>query len=456
MRARCQPSFCGVPVDFFAPERYNTIRKHTTEKEGRTTEDLIIRRHIAKEEEGTYFAVPFEVPSGVETLSVSYTYPAAGHGLLKDLHPQNVVDLGLSDGAGAFLGWSGSARQSVFVGPYASSPGYLRQTVTPGTWRILVGAYHIQPQGADVTYTVRFTPPAARWYRGDLHMHSTASDGVFTAWELGTRAKKAGLDFIAVADHNNYSENLHLPSVPGLTYIPAVEWTHYKGHMNFFGVPAPFENSFIANTEEEMRALVADARAKGAAVSVNHPKCPFCPYLWDDDGFFDLMEVWNGPYTPRNARAVEWWFSLLKNGRRIPAVGGSDFHKPGQFCRIGSPVTAVYAPSPAAEDLLAAIRAGHAYVAAGVKGPHLELSYGGAMMGDEAVYSPDLPVTVKTDARSVEFFTDAGSAGRVPVKNGEAQFDAKGARFVFAKISSALIPGRLLAISNPIYFKEES
>ena len=417
-------------------------------------EPTVLRHHIPKEKEGSYYALPFTVPPGVQTLTVAYEYPSKGRGVMKDLKPSNTVDLGLCNEKGEFLGWSGSAHKSIYVSAQRSSPGYLTRPVNPGEWRILIGAYHIEEGGVDVTYTVSFTPPGLRRYLGDLHMHSTASDGVFSPWELGDRAKKAGLDFIAVADHNNYAENLRLPSVPGVTFIPAVEWTHYKGHMNFFGVPDPFGDSFIANSEDEMRGVIAHARAKGAVISVNHPKCPFCPYLWQDDAAFDMMEIWNGPFTPRNAKAVAWWTELLRRGRRIPIVGGSDFHKPGVI-RLGSPATAVYADSPAAEDLLAAIRAGHAYVTDSAKGPALELGYGKAFMGDEAVYDPGIPVTVKTDAKRVTFVTDKGETA-LSAAGGEARFIAKDARFVYAKIEAALLPGRLLAISNPVYFKEEA
>lgn len=60
--------------------------------------------------------------------------------------------------------------------------------------------------------------------------------------------------------------------------------------MNFFGAKAPFENSFIANTPEEMEKIINDARSLGAVISVNHPKCPFCPYKWSSMNF-DMIEV---------------------------------------------------------------------------------------------------------------------------------------------------------------------
>ena len=416
-------------------------------------EPLVIRHHIAKEREGTYYTLPFSVPPGVETLTVAYTYAQKGGGVLKDLRPSNTVDLGLCNEQGTFLGWSGSAHREISVGPHRSSPGYLTCPVRPGQWQILIGAYHIEPQGVDVTYTVTFQQAQARWYFGDLHMHSTASDGAFSPWELGARARKLGLDFVGVADHNNYAENLHLPFVPGITFVPAVEWTHYKGHMNVFGVEAPFENSFVANTKEEMRRLIEQARAMGATVSVNHPKCPFCPYLWEDDDAFDLMEIWNGPFRPANVRAIRWWTELLKQGRRIPIVGGSDYHRPG-VVRLGHPVTAVYAPSPAAQDLLDAIRKGRAFVSESVRGPRIELQYGDVPMGGTAAFDEGTLLTVRCSEKKVVLVTDSGEFS-VTVPQGEAAVPLPNPRFVYAKVPG-IFPGRLRAVSNPIYFEQKA
>jgi len=416
-------------------------------------EPLVIRHHIPKEREGTYYALPFDVPPGVETLTVAYAYAQKGRGLLKDLQPSNTVDLGLCNEKGTFLGWSGSAHRTISVGPHRSSPGYLTCPVNPGQWQILIGAYHIEPEGVDVTYTVTFETPQARWYFGDLHMHSTASDGVFSPWELGARARKSGLDFVGVADHNNYAENLHLPFVPGITFVPAVEWTHYKGHMNFFGVKAPFENSFIANAPDEMRRLIAGARKLGATISVNHPKCPFCPYLWEDDSAFDLMEIWNGPFRPANVRAIRWWHELLMQGRKIPIVGGSDYHRPG-VVRLGNPVTAAYASSAAAEDILNAIRCGRAFVTASVRGPRMDLSYGDVPMGGTAVFDEKTPLTVRCSAKKAVLVTDTGERP-LHIPHGEIRITLPKARFVYAKVPG-FIPGSLRAISNPIYFTQET
>ena len=78
----------------------------------------MIEHRIRKEDEGKYLALPFDVPEEVEGVTVSYQYPHKSA-----LH--NIIDLGLEDEDGRFLGWSGSARESVTVGEHDATPGYL-------------------------------------------------------------------------------------------------------------------------------------------------------------------------------------------------------------------------------------------------------------------------------------------------------------------------------------------
>ena len=410
--------------------------------------NIIIHHHIPKEKEGEYYTFSFDVPDNVEKITVSYDYFRKGKGFISDLKPSNTVDIGIEDEKGRFLGWSGSAHKSVSIGEYDSSEGYLCQPINSGKWKIIVGAYHIMPDGVDVTYTVDFKFKEERLLFGDLHIHTTASDGQLSAYEVGKLAKSIGLDFVALANHNNFSENYCLPHIDGLTFIPAVEWTHYKGHMNFFGVKNPFDNSFVANTREDMQNLISNARSKGAVISVNHPKCRFCPYLWEDDNAFDMVEIWNGPMRKSNVDAIKWWTDMLCNERRLPAIGGSDFHKQKSLARLGNPVTGVYSKSPAAEDILDAIKKGRAFVSDKVGGVWLNLKYGDFSMGDVAKYNRDTCLTIESNAKQLTLVTDKGER-KIRLTDGKAEIKLENVKFVYAK---ALNKKKIRAISNPIYF----
>lgn len=417
--------------------------------------NVVIEHLVEKSREGTYYAIPFTVPEGAASLTVSYSYPRLSGAKGS---PVNVIDLGLEDGEGRFLGWSGSSRASVKVGEYDSTPGYLMEPVRAGEWHILTGAYRVAPGGVPVRYEISFGEAGPRWLFGDLHVHSDASDGRFSIPELAAMAKARGLDFLAVTNHNNYSENFSLPRIPGLTLIPGVEWTHYRGHMNFLGIKKPFSGSFIANDEEQMRRITRQARENGALVSVNHPKCGLCPYLWEDRGGFQAVEIWNGPMRAVNLRGIEWWTSLLRSGRRLTALGGSDFHRPFDVFRLGRPVTAVLADDPSGAGILRALERGRCYVTGGMKGPRLEMSCGEATFGDSAEGGGGRHV-LSVRARKMppgsklQVIGENGVIASAEPKGGNisCETEVSGTSFAYLKA----VRGMPLAVSNPIYFTAE-
>ena len=406
-----------------------------------------INYHIKKEAEGSYFAIPFQMPEGFEQVTISYQYKK-----------EAIVDLGLMNDDGQFLGWSGSARKSIWVSPHGATPGYAQAPLTPGEWKILVGAYKIPEPGLDVQYTIQFTPPSRGWLVGDLHVHSDASDGQHDISTLAKRARKKGLDFLAVANHNNYNENFHLPLVPGVTLIPAVEWTHYKGHMNFYGVGAPFEN-FIANSCEEMKALVRAAKEKGALISVCHPKEKHCGFVWElteeeKSELFDLVEVWNGPMRPTNVQGIAWWHHMLLAGNNKPLIGGSDYHRDFHPVLLGHPVTWVYAKGRSAEDILAAIEQGHSYVANTRNGVKLSFSAGEAMMGDTVSWLDGLTfeITIKGSGLGLKAKLITSEEVIVLASNQESIKVKPSWRFAYLVVVRKMLGfERIVAISNPIY-----
>ena len=417
--------------------------------------ETVIKHKVKKTEQGTYYTLPFTVPENTDSFTVTYEYPKVSQGLT-DRKSACIIDIGIMDPEGRFIGWSGSARKQITVGEFSSTEGYFSQPIAAGEWRIIIGAYRINSDEVEVKYTVTFSQKRIRLFYGDLHVHSTASDGKYSVSELAAMAKKKGLDFLAVADHNNFSENFSLPRVPGLSFIPAVEWTHYKGHMNFFGVKAPFENSFIANSREDMRNLISHARALGAVVSVNHPECSVCPYLWADDEAFDMMEIWNGPMRGANVRAIAHWTKLLGEGRRVTAVGGSDFHRSMSPVRMGNPVNGVYSESASSQNLLNAVKNGHLFVSSGVNAPALLITCGDKMMGDSVMADGDtVSVNISAERLSGCSLYAVTAQGEHRVEKGAGEL-AVSADSVFVYLKAVSAGGVIKAVTNPIYITKAS
>ena len=163
-----------------------------------------------------YFYLPFDVPEGTTRIDATLAYPKAA---------DCVIDLGCLDprvgpwpAREGFRGWSGGARDGFFVATDDATPGYVHGPIPPGRWQVILGLYKLPPAGAEVTVTVAFDaspratlPQPERtfpvragegWYKGDLHSHTFHSDARGAPELLHAAARQAGLDFLAVTDHN--------------------------------------------------------------------------------------------------------------------------------------------------------------------------------------------------------------------------------------------------------------
>lgn len=338
-------------------------------------EEKIIRftRKVTKEEEGLYLTVPFLVPQGVESMEIHYEYETS----------DNIIDFGMVDEKGQFIGWSGSNRSTLFLSERESSSGFACLPMREGEWKILLGAYKVKDEGVDVFYQVTFQFKHLRLLKGDTHVHSCGSDGVMTTEELAFLAKKEGLDYLFITDHNNYAHNESLPHSEKVTMIPGVEWTHYKGHAGMLGRKRPFKN-FISNSLEETKERLREAKEEGACVVLNHPFCPYCGWKWGmDEVEYDAVEVWNTALAVENNMAcLNWWDKRLKEGKRIPITGGSDFHRLEQASMPAAPCTCVYAMSNSPGDILEAIKTGHCFLSISPEGPMMEATSEEKIIGD--------------------------------------------------------------------------
>ncbi len=65
-----------------------------------------------------------------------------------------------------------------------------------------------------------------RWFKGNLHTHTTASDGKYTPEEVLRMYKDRGYDFLAITDHWVYREG---ENFEGMCVLSGAEYNIYKG-----------------------------------------------------------------------------------------------------------------------------------------------------------------------------------------------------------------------------------
>jgi len=428
---------------------------------------------IPHEKEGVYLTLPFNMPEDTAEFSLTYTYllnretstPAAG-GSFTARERINIIDLGLIAPDGEQVGASGSDKQAITLCANRATPGYTPHPLTPGEWQILVGAYQVAPEGVTVTYELTFTPKQRALYLGDIHTHTVASDGVLTTEELARHARRQGFDFLAITDHNHMATSAVLNQIPGITLIPGVEWTHYQGHANFLGVDQPYDQPFFTNTDEEMKAIFQSARERGALIVINHPCDESCGFHFDLSQLpFDCIEIWNGPMRESNLRAIGLWQSMLEAGRKVPAVGGSDYHRDHLFQILGGPCMGVYALSNQPPDILDALRSGRSFIRFDPQGPSIEMTCGEAIMGDIVPWQAGLAVKIDAEGLSrgdvlrVIHNQESTDLFQYP-SNGDARlaYPVESPGFVRVEIYRTFLPGippLPALISNPIYFSED-
>jgi hypothetical protein len=427
---------------------------------------LVIRVDLDHSQEGSYLTRPFPVPAHTESLRLVLRYErevATTEGGFTSRRRSSNIDLGLLSPDGRQAGYSGSERTEVLVSETEATPGYTPQPIAPGEWRVLLGAHRVAPGGVRVTCEITLSPKRARLLKGDLHCHTVASDGVHTVEELGAKALRHGLQFLAVTDHNLVSSRESFPRIPGLTLIPGVEWTHYSGHANVLGVEDPWDEPFFEEGPGGVRGRFDRARERGALVTVNHPFEPGCEFQPGLDSVpFDCLEVWNGPMRESNLRAVGLWQALLQAGRKVPACGGSDYHRDTPFIFLGGPTVCAWSLSAGAGDILDALRRGHACLSFAPGGPVVDLRAGDAGMGDSVRWSACRELCVRAAGLAggdvVRVVTGTGAVVLCTApENGdlETTWVMEGPGFARVEILRAFLPGVPLvpaALSNPVYF----
>lgn len=234
-----------------------------------------------------------------------------------------------------------------------------------------------------------------KWYKGDTHLHTLNSDGDLTKGQLVDRCRAAGLDFMIITDHN-YSSVEHSYFDSDMLIIPGEEITGENGHVNIWGEKVPVEKPYKLETKEDYAKIIEECKKAGAVVCLNHPFCSKCGFRFDiDDLYCDCAEVWNTVQHSDNMKNRDWWVRQLLMGKKIAAVGGSDYHRDYAGLNIiAIPTTIVYAEDKTSEAILKALKEGRSVITNSPNSTMIELNCGDAVIGDTVKFKKGIEVQV--------------------------------------------------------------
>lgn len=238
-----------------------------------------------------------------------------------------------------------------------------------------------------------------KWYKGNLHCHSTVSDGELDYRTLIKEYKNRGYSFLCLSEHNKYTnyenENTNdfitIPGFEGNIDMPDEDWRvfHYNAflgtdkmvseakkpqykHMEDIPVSA-YEN------EETIKNVIDDLVDRGYMVMFNHPH-------WSTVELEDIINLKNIFGVEVYNHCSEWlenmgesniiWESMLRRGKRIYGTATDDNHNRfdinGVMCDSFGGFIVVKAEELTRNSIMESIEKGSFYASTG---PEIEEFY---------------------------------------------------------------------------------
>jgi hypothetical protein len=313
---------------------------------------------------------------------------------------------------------------------------------------------------------------ARAWYRGDCHIHSVYSHGCeLTPEQLASGARAVGLDFVVATEHNDGAGHEAWAQVGSGKPLVLFgrEVVTRTGHWLALGLnPGQVVDWKYGVRDAMVEQHLAEVHRVGGLSVAAHPHAPYPggTFMYPYQGF-DVVEVWNGPWTSdlpwqanNEVALAEWGRSLavdVHRGRWRPAMGNSDTHLDGQ---IGIPHTVVAAEEFTPAAILGSIRAGRCWIAESAAVQlTFSLAAGGRRAGiGEGLNTDGAQVVAQVQVRgvpagAVTFHTEKGVTHRAVLPatgTGDLQWHTSAAEAGFVRIEVRHPDGRMAALSNPI------
>lgn len=232
------------------------------------------------------------------------------------------------------------------------------------------------------------------WYVGQVHFHTTNSDGANSPALMEAAYHDAGYDFVVSTDHRGtlpfFADAIHgLTPDPDnsaggkdLLWIRGSEIGFGSVHMGAWGHTVRTPVVYDPDRPVDMQQRIDHVRSYGGLIAINHPHNEDPPYAWDWYGEikktrrYSFVEAFNG----KHALGVDGSFEishlptavdLADEYYQVWWIGADDCHDkddPTQFNRYAVVVQTASASINQA-DILGSADAGNMYIRETARGP---------------------------------------------------------------------------------------
>ena len=220
------------------------------------------------------------------------------------------------------------------------------------------------------------------WYKGNVHTHTTKSDGDADPEVVVEWYKNHDYDFLVLSDHNHrtiidgYSDALIL--IPGEEVSARILGGDIPIHLNGIGISRVIEPIDAGGVVETLQANVDLITEAGGIASLNHPNAS---WAYDHKDIVQiegatLLEVYNGwpgsnsEGAPGKYSGEEIWDNVLSTGKIIYGIAVDDAHHYSDFTHTmanpGRGWIVVNAEQLTNESIIDSLIAGKFYFSTGI------------------------------------------------------------------------------------------
>lgn len=294
-------------------------------------------------------------------------------------------------------------------------------------------------------------------YKGQLHSHSTRSDGSSTPSEVVTNYKNAGYDFVSITDHmQNYNDPKDLtrnliitqnPGITGILFIPGAEQNSTNNgkrpHIGNINALTPESNTLDA------QVLINKIQAENGIAILNHPHWPggVTGDTWSATAIssvhgYTAIEIFN-PLIGQNLRnAEDIWDTTLTSGTKTWGIAADDCHVQASiYCKTA--YVRVFANSLSVDEILTNIKTGNfysGYTPHGSKDVELNIT----ILGNT--------ISASTNTASIiEFIGSGGTVKKIETNKTSASYIPTGTeKYIRIRVTN----GESKVWSNPLFITQ--
>lgn len=240
--------------------------------------------------------------------------------------------------------------------------------------------------------------PKAKWYKGNIHTHTTESDGDAQPTKVVSWYRRHRYDFLVLSDHNHVTileygrakRRFKKPlMIPGEEVSVRINQGLAAIHINGIGISRLVEPIDAGTVVPTIQANVNAILDAGGIASINHPNFT---WAFDHEALIQvngasLLEVFNGHPganilgSPGKPSYEEIWDGVLSAGKSMFGVATDDSHNYYDFNPMqsnpGRGWVMVRADELSTEAIVEALSSGAFYSSTGVILEELEVSDSG-------------------------------------------------------------------------------